>query len=63
MIFETSRKHISLGELISITEGYIFVSQDPVSIPLKIKANGKIIGHGRLVNVEGNIGDQMTKLI
>ena len=40
-----------------------FFSQDPVSIPLKIKANGKIIGHERLVNVEGKMGVQMTKLI
>ena len=47
----------------SVTEGYIFVSQDPVSNPLEIRANGKLIGHGRLVNVEGNIGVQITELI
>lgn len=63
LTFETSRKQVSLGELISVTEGYIFVSQNPVSNPLEIRANGKLIGHGRLVNVEGNIGVQITELV
>lgn len=63
LTFETSRKQVSLGELMSVTEGYIFVSQDPVSNPIEIRANGRMIGHGRLVNVEGNIGVQITELI
>ncbi|MDR1173266.1 MAG: FliM/FliN family flagellar motor switch protein, partial [Puniceicoccales bacterium] len=63
LTFETVRKTITLAELKSIKPGYTFLSQNPVNSPVEIRANGKLIGYGKLVSVDGNIGVQITEFI
>lgn len=63
LTFETARQTITLGELSSIKEGYTFVSQNPTTSLIEIRANGKLIGHGRLVSVDGRIGVQITEIL
>ncbi len=63
LTFETARQSISLGELSAIKEGYTFVSPNPVTSLIDVRANGKLIGHGRLVNVDGRIGVQITEIL
>jgi flagellar motor switch/type III secretory pathway protein FliN len=63
LTFETARRSITLGELRSIQPGYTFVSQNPVNSPIEIRANGTLVGYGKLVSVENNIGVQITELV
>ncbi|MDR2432147.1 MAG: FliM/FliN family flagellar motor switch protein, partial [Puniceicoccales bacterium] len=63
LTFETVRKTVTLAELKSIKPGYTFISQNPVNSPIEIRANGKLIGYGKLVSVDGNIGVQVTEFI
>jgi flagellar motor switch/type III secretory pathway protein FliN len=63
LTFETVRKTITLAELKSIKPGYTFISQNPVNSPIEIRANGKLIGYGKLVSVDGSIGVQITEFI
>lgn len=63
LTFETARQSISLGELSAIKEGYTFVSPNPVTSLIDVRANGKLIGHGRLVNVDGRVGVQITEIL
>jgi flagellar motor switch/type III secretory pathway protein FliN len=61
--FETTRKAITLGELRTIRPGYTFISENPTNSPVAIRANGRLVGYGKLVSVENNIGVQITEFI
>ncbi|MDR1432722.1 MAG: FliM/FliN family flagellar motor switch protein [Puniceicoccales bacterium] len=61
LTFETAKKTVTLDELRSVHTGYTFVSEDPITSPIEIRANGKLIGYGKLVSVENNIGVQITE--
>ncbi|MDR2720939.1 MAG: FliM/FliN family flagellar motor switch protein [Puniceicoccales bacterium] len=63
LTFETSRQKITLGELETIKSGYTFVCTNPTQTPVEIRANGTLIGYGRLVDVEGKFGVQVMEFI
>ncbi|MDR1890776.1 MAG: FliM/FliN family flagellar motor switch protein, partial [Puniceicoccales bacterium] len=63
LTFETVRKTVTLSELKSIKPGYTFVSPNPINSPVEIRANGKLIGYGKLVSVDGNIGVQIMEFV
>ncbi|MDR2778982.1 MAG: FliM/FliN family flagellar motor switch protein [Puniceicoccales bacterium] len=63
LTFETARKTVTVSELKSIKPGYTFISQNPINSPVEIRANGRLIGYGKLVSVDGNIGVQIMEFV
>ena len=56
LLFEAGKKQIALRELGSINPGYTFELDSAVERPITIRANGKIIGTGELVEIGDRIG-------
>ena len=54
--FDLGERTLSLGELRSISSGYVFELGRNIRNSVFIRANGKHIGEGELVDIEGNIG-------
>lgn len=56
LTFDVGEREISLGDLRSLLPGYVFnLGRDPKSV-VSIRANGRLIGEGELVDIEGRIG-------
>jgi type III secretion protein Q len=56
LTFDLGEREISLGDLRSIEPGYLFnLGRDPKST-VSIRANGRLIGDGELVEIEGRVG-------
>lgn len=54
--FDLGEREISLGDLRSLQPGYLFnLGRDPRST-VSIRANGRLIGEGELVDIEGRVG-------
>lgn len=60
--FELERRVLSLADIQSITEGYVFALASDKDSPVTLRVNGKDIGRGRLVDMDGMLGVQITKL-
>lgn len=63
LTFEVGQLPISLRELETLAAGYCFELDRPAETPVVIRANGKAIGKGTLVDVDGRIGVQMTSTL
>lgn len=60
LAFELEERPITLGELSQLKPGSVFtLAADPQS-PVRILANGKPVAQGRLVDVNGQLGVQVT---
>ncbi|WP_048439644.1 type III secretion system cytoplasmic ring protein SctQ [Caenimonas sp. SL110] len=56
LTFDLGEREISLGDLRSLQPGYLFnLGRDPKST-VSIRANGRLIGNGELVDIEGRVG-------
>jgi type III secretion protein Q len=56
LTFDLGEREISLGDLRSLEPGYLFnLGRDPKST-VSIRANGRLIGDGELVDIEGRVG-------
>ncbi len=62
MVFEVGRVELPLGELETLGSGYVFELQRDPDQAVDIVANGRRIGRGRLVEVAGAIGVQITRI-
>ena len=60
LTFELDRKTVTLGDLKSIQAGYTFAMTNNSATPVTILANGKPVARGRLVDINGVIGVQVT---
>lgn len=56
LVFELGERTISVGELRQIQPGYTFDMETALEKPVTIKANGKAIGKGDMVQVGDRIG-------
>ena len=57
--FELDRRIISAGELATLSPGYVFnFGEEEAAVT--IRANGKAVARGRLVDVDGKLGIQLT---
>ncbi len=60
--FELERRVLSIADIQSITEGYTFALSSDKNSPVTLRVNGKDMGRGRLVDMDGMLGVQITKL-
>jgi type III secretion protein Q len=56
LVFQMGETQLTYGELSRIQPGYIFETRINPEKPVTIKANGKPIGEGELVEIGGRIG-------
>ena len=61
--FELDRRIITVGDLESLTPGYTFTLNCDVMSPVTIRANGKAIARGRLVDLDGTLGVQIAETL
>ncbi|WP_257274484.1 type III secretion system cytoplasmic ring protein SctQ [Endozoicomonas sp. SESOKO4] len=62
LMFEVGEQQLTFAELQSLTPGYVFQLSNPVEAPVKIRANGQLIGKCQLVEIEGRLGARITEL-
>lgn len=62
MMFELSTLHMPYEKVKEITEGSQIDIGVDLNAPITVRANGKVIGKGQLIQIEKNIGVQMTEL-
>ena len=61
--FELDRRVITVGELASLTPGFTFpIARDSDSV-VTVRAQGKAIARGRIVDINGTLGVQLTELL
>lgn len=60
--FELERRLMSIAEIAAMTPGYTFSLAADMNGPVTLRANGKALGTGRLVDVGGVLGVQLIRL-
>ena len=60
--FELDRRLMSITEIAALTPGYTFTLPVEANGPVTVRANGKSLGTGRLVDVGGVLGVQLVNL-
>jgi type III secretion system YscQ/HrcQ family protein len=58
---ELEERLVTLAELAALAPGHVFVSSAPADAPVTLKANGRRIGRGRLVDADGRLGVMLTE--
>ena len=61
--FDLGRLELSVGELGQVAEGYLFNLQRPLESQVSLRVNGRLIGRGELVDIEGNLGVRVTEIV
>lgn len=62
LMFEVGQQQLTLAELQNMQAGYVFELDRPIQQPVNIRANGKLIGHCELVQIENRLGARITHL-
>lgn len=62
LVFDAGRIELPLFELEAIDEGYVFVLDRPMSNAVEIIAQGRIIGRGEIISVDGLSAVRVTAL-
>ncbi len=57
------RTKLTLHELLQLQAGAIITLDEMAGEPVEIKANGRLIGHGEVVVVEGHFGVRISSFI
>ncbi len=60
--FEVDRRLMSIAEIGAMTPGYTFTLPTDAGEPVTIRAGGKSLGKGRLVDLGGVLGVQVVSL-
>ncbi|MDR3175539.1 MAG: type III secretion system cytoplasmic ring protein SctQ [Desulfovibrio sp.] len=60
--FELERRLMSVAEIAALTPGYTFILPVETNGPVTVRANGKPLGTGRLVDIGGVLGVQLIRL-
>ena len=61
--FELDRRLVTVGELSSIAPGFTFPLTNHADSLVIIRANGKAIARGRIVDMDGTLGVQITETL
>ena len=59
--FIAGETEVPFGELSRIVDGYVFDLRQAAQGHVEIRANGKTIGNGELVEVDGRVGVRILK--
>lgn len=62
LTFDIGHQTITLEQLNQLQPGYVFELNQPVSKPVTLRANGKIVGECELVNVNEHLGVRVLEL-
>ena len=62
LTFEVGQQQLTLTELQGMNVGFIFELDSPIQHPVSVRANGKLIGHCELVQIENRLGARITHL-
>ncbi|TOI88680.1 SctQ family type III secretion system cytoplasmic ring protein VscQ [Vibrio parahaemolyticus] len=62
LTFDIGHQTVTLEQLNQLQPGYVFELNQPVSKPVTLRANGKIIGECELVNVNDHLGVRVLEL-
>ena len=62
VLFELGQKHLLLDELQGLKEGFTFELENPLESPVVIRANGKVIGIGEILDLSGRVGVRIKHL-
>ena len=60
--FDLGDRSIPLGELKALQVGQVLELDRPLSQPVRIRANGALIGTGELVEIDGRLGVTIATL-
>lgn len=63
MVVELGRVHLSVRDLAGLRKGQVLDLGRSAEDPVHLVVEGRVIGTGRLVNVEGEIGVQIVELL
>jgi type III secretion protein Q len=63
IVFEAGEKRLTMGELKEIRPGFVFDLGKDLTQPIAIRVNGKIVGKGELVEIEGRLGVRVRELL
>ena len=61
--FELDRRIITVGELSSIAPGFTFPLTGAADPLVTVRANGKAVARGRIVDMDGTPGVQVTETL
>lgn len=61
--FDIGESQISLSELRNLSQGYIFEMGRDLQHAVTIRANGKVIGEGELIDIEGKTGVVIHRIL
>ena len=61
LTFDLEERTIQMSDLESLSEGYTFSLSSPANAPVTIRANGKPIATGRLVDINGKLGVEIVE--
>ena len=56
LVFVAGEMEIPLRELHAMAPGYVFDLRQPVERHVEIRANGRTVGTGELVDIDGRVG-------
>lgn len=62
LTFELERRRLTVRDVETLAPGYVFALGGDALSPVTLCANGKAIGAGRLVDLGGTLGVQITRL-
>ena len=62
LVFEVGRQSLPVHELRTIQPGFTFELDSPLAAPATIRANGRVIGKGELMEVDGRLGVRVTEM-
>lgn len=63
LTFDIGQQDIPLGNMAQLTPGFTFQLNRPIASPVIIHANGKPLAEGELVDVNGQLGTRITRML
>ena len=62
LVVEFARLNLPLGKIVALGEGDVVTLDRPLAEPVTLRANGKLIAKGELVDVEGEAGVRLVEV-
>ena len=63
LTFDIGQQDIPMGDVAKLVSGYTFQLNRPISSPVIIKVNNKPFAEGELVDVNGQLGTRITRVL